>query len=91
MKSVRVIFSPEAEEVYKYLNSQASNSKVERSILNAVHKKVELIKANIHYGNPVAKTGGEEGGGRCLKTKFDKRFRIQDLLADCTWFSQYLV
>ena len=55
MKSVRVIFSPEAEEVYKYLNSQASNSKVERSILNAVHKKVELIKANIHYGNPVAK------------------------------------
>lgn len=55
MKKVRVIFSPEAEEVYKYLNEAASNSKVDRSILNAINKKVELIKANIHYGEPIAK------------------------------------
>ncbi len=56
MKTVRVIFSPEAETVYKYLNEQAASSKVERSILNAIQKKVELIKANIHYGNPIAKS-----------------------------------
>lgn len=55
MKTVRVIFSPEAEEVYKYLNSQAPTSKNERMILNAIHKKIELIKANIHYGDPIAK------------------------------------
>ena len=36
MKTVRVIFSPEAETVYKYLNEQAASSKVERSILNAI-------------------------------------------------------
>lgn len=24
-------------------------------ILNAVHKKIELIKSNVHYGNPIAK------------------------------------
>ncbi len=54
-KKVRVIFSPEAEEVYKYLNEVAPNSKVDRSILNAVNKKVELIKINIHYGEPIAK------------------------------------
>ena len=55
MKQVRVIFSPEAEEVYKYLNEVAPNSKIDKSILNAINKKVELIKANIHYGDPIAK------------------------------------
>ena len=56
MKTVRVVFSPEAETVYKYLNEQAASSKIEKSILNAVNKKVELIKSNMHYGNPVAKS-----------------------------------
>jgi plasmid maintenance system killer protein len=55
MKKVRVIFSPEAEQVYRYLNEESSTSKIEKSILNALNKKIELIKANIHYGNPVAK------------------------------------
>lgn len=55
MKPVRVILSPEAEEVYDYLNREAPNSKIERSILSAVNKKSELIKANIHYGNPIEK------------------------------------
>jgi len=55
MKTVRVVFSPDAEEVYKYLNVQAVKSKTERTILNAIHKKVELIKANPHYGDPIAK------------------------------------
>jgi len=55
MKSVRVIFSPEAEKVYNYLNEQSPTSKTERMILNAINKKVELIKANFHYGDPVAK------------------------------------
>ena len=55
MKRVRVIFSPEAEEVYKYLNEHASNSKTENMILKSLHKKISLIKANVHYGNPIAK------------------------------------
>ena len=55
MKAVRVILSPEAEEVYKYLNEKAASSKIERSILNAINKKSELIKANTHYGEPIAK------------------------------------
>ena len=55
MKRVRVIFSPEAEEVYKYLNKQAHLSKTENMILNALNKKIELIKLNMHFGNPVAK------------------------------------
>lgn len=55
MKKVRVIFSPEAEKVYKHLNEVALSSKIDRSILNAINKKVEFIKANIHYGEPIAK------------------------------------
>ena len=55
MRKTRVIFSPEAEEVYKHLNEEASKSKTENMILNAINKKVELIKSNVNYGNPIAK------------------------------------
>ena len=54
-KKVRVIFSPEAEEVYNYLNKRSLSSKTEKMILKAVHKKIGLIKEDIHYGNPIAK------------------------------------
>ena len=55
MKTVKVILSPEAEEVYSYLNKEADSSKIERSILNAVNKKIEFIKINHHYGEPIGK------------------------------------
>jgi hypothetical protein len=55
MKIVKVILSPEAEEVYKYLNQESVDSKTERMILRAVNQKIELIKANPHYGDPLAK------------------------------------
>lgn len=55
MKQVRVILSPEAKEVYRYLNQEAETSKTERTILNSINQKIEFIKANPHYGNPVAK------------------------------------
>ncbi len=55
MKQIRVKLSPEAEEVYKHLNAQAPESKLERMILNAVNQKIELIKANPHYGVGIQK------------------------------------
>ena len=55
MKPVRVILSPEAEVVYNDLNSKAGKTKIERSIFNSIKKKVELIKMNPHYGDPVPK------------------------------------
>jgi len=55
MKIVRVVLSGEAEEAYNYLKGQAEGSKIERSILDSINKKVELIKANPHYGNPISK------------------------------------
>ncbi|MBU0627581.1 MAG: hypothetical protein KKC75_00185 [Nanoarchaeota archaeon] len=75
MKEVKVIFSPEAEEVYKHLTQQAVNSKTDQSILNAIHKKIELIKLNIHYGNPIAKGLIPEG----YKVKYgaNNLFRVE--------------
>jgi hypothetical protein len=55
MKIIKVILSDEAEEVYRYLNEHAEESKIERSIFNSIRKKVDLIKANPHYGDPIAK------------------------------------
>ena len=55
MKIVKVILSPEAEEVYKYLNQEAPNSKTERMILKAINQKIDLIKSNPHYGEPIGK------------------------------------
>jgi len=54
MKKIKVILSPEAEEVYHYLNKN-SNNKPEGTILNALKKKIELIKENTHYGDPISK------------------------------------
>ena len=48
MKTVRVIFSPEAEKIYNYLNAKAPLSKTERIILNSLNKKIELTKLNVH-------------------------------------------
>jgi hypothetical protein len=54
MKQIKIILSPEAEEVYKYLNANV-DSKQERMIFDALNKKIQLIKANHHYGEPIAK------------------------------------
>lgn len=55
MKYVRVILSLEAKQVYDYLNKMAPISKKERMILKAVNYKIELIKNNFQYGEPIAK------------------------------------
>lgn len=55
MKEVKVVLSPEAKEVYSFLSKESDKSKIERSILNSLSKKVELIKSDPHYGDPVAK------------------------------------
>ena len=52
---IKVILSEEAEEVYRYLNEHSEESKIERSIFTSIKKKVELIKANPHYGDPISK------------------------------------
>lgn len=54
-KKVRVILSEEAEEAYEYLNKMAPESKFEKTIFKAIKNKVDLIKDNPHYGEPISK------------------------------------
>jgi hypothetical protein len=44
-----------AADAYNSLLSKALGSKQEETILNAFLQKVELLKENIHYGQPIAK------------------------------------
>ena len=55
MKIVKVVLSPEAREIYEYLNREAPTSKTERSLLKSIQQKIEFIKENPHYGNPISK------------------------------------
>jgi len=56
MKKIRVILSSDAKEVYNHLKEEAPKSKTEKTILNAITKKIEIIKSNPHYGDPIAKS-----------------------------------
>ena len=71
MKKVIIILSPEAEEVYKYLNENASESKNERMILNAINQKIDFIKQNPHYGNPIEK--------KRIPKEYYKKYNINNL------------
>jgi hypothetical protein len=55
MKQIRVVLSKEAREVYEFLNKESPDSKQERMILKAINQKIELIKQNPHFGNPISK------------------------------------
>ena len=53
MKKIEVVFYPDAEEVHQKLIN--STSKKDKMLLKAIDHKVELIKQDIFYGNPIAK------------------------------------
>ena len=71
MKQIRVILSSEAKEVYEFLNQEAETSKNERMMLRAVNQKIELIKQNPHYGNPIAK--------KLIPREYKERYEITNL------------
>ena len=56
MKKVRIILSNEAKEAFQKINFKAKDSKIEKSLLKSIQNKIELIKINPHYGDPVEKT-----------------------------------
>ena len=71
MKIIRVIFSPEAEEVYNYLNEKAPTSKTEKTILNSLNKKIKLIKNNLSYGIPITK--------KLIPIEYRKKYGVTNL------------
>ncbi len=55
MKSVKVILSKDAKEIFDYLTKESQSSKIEKTILNSLKQKIDFIKSNPHYGNPISK------------------------------------
>lgn len=54
-KEIRIILSKDAQEVYEYLVIKSKNHKLEKSVLFSFNKKINLIKLNKNYGDPIAK------------------------------------
>jgi hypothetical protein len=54
-KAVEVVYSSEVETVLDYLKEKAPHSKKEKSILNAIESKTEIIKSNFFYGEPISR------------------------------------
>lgn len=71
MKRVSVRLTPEANEAYEYLIRMAQNSKQEETILNAFHQKVEFIKSDVHYGDPIAK--------KLIPSEYKTKYGIKNL------------
>ncbi|HLC98415.1 MAG TPA: hypothetical protein VJC00_00210 [Candidatus Nanoarchaeia archaeon] len=71
MKHIKVILSAEADQVYRNLEEKADISKTERIILDAVNKKIEIIKINPYYGNNVPK--------RLIPDKYKIEYSIRNL------------
>jgi len=55
MKNVEIILSPEAQEVFEYLNERSLNFKNERIILKAIKQKADLIRVNRNYGDQISR------------------------------------
>ena len=71
MKKIRVILSLDATEIYKDLKRKATTSKTEKTILSSITKKIELIKSDPHYGDPIAKT--------LIPKQYIKKYEITNL------------
>ena len=79
-KIVRIKLSTEAGEVYNYLNKEVAE--VEKSgkkrspevqIFQAFEQKKDLIKANYHYGEPIA------------KSKIPEKFKVKYGVTNLFW------
>jgi hypothetical protein len=71
MKEVKVILSEDAKEVFEKLNVESNTDKQAKSILKAIKDKAELIKQNIHYGQPISK--------KLIPKEYVKKYDITNL------------
>lgn len=55
MKKYKIILSLDAKNNYNYLKKRIFNSKKIQILFYGLNKKLEIIKNNPHYGNPIAK------------------------------------
>ncbi len=56
MDAIRVLLSAGASTTYDYLSSKAPTSKIHRSILNSIDRKIGIIKEDRYYGAAIRKS-----------------------------------
>jgi len=71
MKKILVILSSDATEVYNDLKRKAASSKIEKTILSSITKKIDLVKSDPHYGDPIAKN--------LIPKQYIKKYEISNL------------
>ncbi len=71
MKIVTVSLSSEARRVFEYLNRESEHSKTEKSILKAIRQKIEIIKINPHYGDPLSK--------KLMPVEYVQKYKVTNL------------
>jgi hypothetical protein len=54
-KIVKISFSEEATRIYAELSSRAQKDKKSRVLLKSIDQKLDFIRKDKHYGNPMAK------------------------------------
>ncbi|PQV42873.1 MULTISPECIES: hypothetical protein [Methanohalophilus] len=55
MKEVRIVLIDNAADSYHWLQEKASDSKVEMAIVKAIRNKTDILKRDVHYGQPISK------------------------------------
>jgi hypothetical protein len=71
MKKYKLKFSADAKQVYDFLSEEAKKSKLERMLLDAINTKIEFIKADIRYGDPIAK--------KLIPKEYKKKYGLSNL------------
>jgi hypothetical protein len=79
-RKVEIIFSKGAQKVYDKLKENAHLCKVDRMLLEAIEKKLDIIRMNIFYGNIVPK--------KLIPEEYLLKYKVKSLLRvelPCFW------
>jgi hypothetical protein len=68
-KTVKVLFSEEAEQCYQQLLQDSS--KLRCSLIRAIDQKIEFLKINPYYGNPISK--------KLIPIEYKKKYDVKNL------------
>jgi hypothetical protein len=71
MKEVRVVLVDRASARYNYLQERAPDSKKEMTILESIRNKADIIKKDMHYGDPISK--------KLIPDTYHKNYGIKNL------------
>ncbi len=55
MKTTNILLAEKAKLIFETIASMAVHSKMHRSIHSSINRKIEILRLNFQYGDPIAK------------------------------------